>query len=527
MKEKLAELVYSSASKLISPSLIKKIDISIPQERYGDFSTNAPILLAPLAGKEIFEVASFIANELKNNPIFEKVEAMRNGFVNFTLSMNYLQQLISEITKLDYDYGKSSWGNNQKVLIEFVSANPTGPLHVGHGRWAVIGDDIASLLKAVGYKVQKEFYVNDIGNQIDKLEASVKARIAGTDIPEGGYGGLYINDVAETLKDTKENFRPKLLKIMLDQQKAVLNKLGIEFDSFFSEETLHKSGKVKDAVFKLEMQGKTIKEEGALWFKSQEYGDDKNRVLVRENGETTYFAADIAYHAQKFEKGFDNLIDIWGADHHGYVARLKAAIKAIGLDSDKLEIIIGQLVSLFRGSEPVRMSKRTGEMVTLEEVVDEVGRDATRFFMTMTSVHSHLDFDMELAKQNVSNNPVFYVQYAHARICNILAKSEIRIPNSEQGNYLKLLTHPAERNLMRKLLDLPDVITIAARKREPHTLIEYIKTVAAIFHNFYHQCRVISDDKELTSARLALVSATRIVFRNVLELLKVSAPERM
>ncbi len=527
MKTILYDLVAKSALKLVEPPDLPRIDISIPQEQYGDFSTNIALLLAPKTLKPVYEIASIIANDLSVHPMFEKVEAVRNGFVNFKLSLNYLQTNLHSIQKLDRNYGKSKWGKGQKVLIEFVSANPTGPLHVGHGRWAIIGDDIGSLLEAVGYKVDREFYVNDIGNQVEKLEQSVIARIEGKDIPENGYGGDYIREIAEKLKDDRKDLKKRVLKAMLDEQKEVLLKLGVKFDKFYSEETLHRSGKVKEAIKKLQFKGVTFEEDGALWFKSTEYGDDKNRVLVRENGETTYFAADIAYHIEKFKRGYDLLIDVWGADHHGYVARLKSAFVSLGLPAEKFEVIIGQLVALFRGKEPVRMSKRTGDMVSLSEVLEEVGRDATRFFMTMTSANSHLNFDLDLAKQQASDNPVYYVQYAHARICNILAKSELQNPRSKRGVDLGLLVNPAERKLMRKLLDLEDEINFAAKKREPHVLVTYAKELSAIFHNFYHQCRVISEDKSLSLARLTLVDATRITLRNVLELLKVSAPERM
>ncbi|MBI5701329.1 arginine--tRNA ligase [Candidatus Saganbacteria bacterium] len=532
MREKLAKLVKDSASKLVSPSLLPEVDISIPQERYGDFATNIVLKLAPIVNKPIFEIASFIAADLSTNNTFEKVEAARNGFINFKLNIKFLQDILFEIIDKDHQYGRSNFGQNQKVLVEFVSANPTGPLHVGHGRWAVIGDDIASLLEAIGYTVEREFYVNDVGNQIDKLELSVKARINGTEIPEGGYGGDYVNRILEdpaiaSASAGKQDIRRIILKIMLNEQKASLEKLGVKFDRFFSEETLHKNNKVKDAILKLKMHGVTFEEEGALWFKSQELGDDKNRVLIRANGETTYFAADIAYHADKYERGFDYMIDVWGADHHGYIPRLKAAIQSLGLQVSKFEVIIGQLVSLFRGKEPVRMSKRTGDMVTLNEVVDEVGRDATRFFMTMTSVNSHLNFDLELAKAQASDNPVYYVQYAHARISSIIKEFNDKKTFYECAPNLSKLTHGSERKLMRKLLDYPDEILAAAKRREPHILIEYSKNLAQNFHNFYHQCRVITEDRKLSYSRLTLVSATRIVLRNVLELLKVSAPERM
>lgn len=527
MKERLANLVAAASRKLVSPDLLPRIDISIPQERFGDFSTNLAILLAPVCGKPPFEIAAFIADRLKSSKLFEKVEPMRNGFVNFTLTSDYLQKNLSTILKQGRNYGRSGWGGGKKALVEFVSANPTGPLHVGHGRWAVIGDDIASLLEAAGYRVEREYYINDVGAQVDKLEQSVVARMEGRDVPEGGYGGAYIYDIAQVLRHDRKNLKPKILDILLKGQKATLHKLGVKFDRFFRESDLHRKGKVKDAVFRLEMRGATFKEDGALWFKSQELGDDKNRVLTRETGETTYFAADIAYHMDKFKRNYGHIINVWGADHHGYVHRLKAALKVLGLPVERFEVIIGQLVSLYRGKELVKMSKRTGEMITLDEVVDEVGRDATRFFMTATSVNSHLDFDLELAKQQAANNPVYYVQYAHARISSILREARERRVKRKWRPDLSLLVHPSERKLMRRLLDVTDEILIAAKRREPHTMVEYAKSLAAVFHNFYHQCRVISDDAELTSARLVLSDATRITLRNVLELLKVSAPERM
>lgn len=527
MKDKIYDLVLSSVLKLTDIQYLPKVDILTPQERYGDFSTNVALLLAPIVGKPVIEITGFIARDLENNSIFQKVEATKNGFVNFTINLSCLQKTVEEIIGKGSDYGKSFFGNGKRVLIEFVSANPTGPLHVGHGRWAVIGDDIANLFEAVGYKVDREYYINDVGNQINKLEESVLARMNGEPIPSDGYGGEYILEIAEKLKAQSQQSKESVLAIILSDQKKTLENLGVRFDAFFSESTLHKENKVKDSVFRLQMLGHTFNEENALWFKSQAFGDDKNRVLVRENGETTYFAADIAYHVNKFERGYDQIINIWGADHHGYVPRLKSALLALGLDVSKFEVIIGQLVSLFYGAEPVRMSKRTGEMVTLNEVINEVGVDAARFFMAMTSVNSHLSFDLELAKQSAPNNPVYYVQYAHARICSIFNEYINRKGEINNNPNLSLLIHPSERKLMRLLVDLPDEILIAAKKMSPHFLIEYVKNVAVSFHNFYHKCRVISDDEELSSARLKLLEATRITIKNVLKLLKVSAPERM
>jgi arginyl-tRNA synthetase len=530
MKQELEKIVKSAVSELFSTTV--RGVIGIPNQRYGDFSTNAAILLSSQIAEPLPEIAIKIADYIKSHDDknwFKSVEATKTGFINFILSDSFLQSRILRIKKEGSNYGRAKTHNGKTILIEFVSANPTGPLHIGHGRWAVIGDDIASLLEAVGYKVEREFYVNDCGNQVDMLEASVVARAKGVEIPEGGYGGAYIVDLADKMKADigKPFFKNILLNTMLEDHKRVLGELGVKFDRFFSEKSLHDGGKVAETIEKMKKSGTTFVEDGALWFKSTDYGDDKNRVLVRENGESTYFAADIAYHLDKFSRGYGQIINVWGADHHGYVARLKTALKALGLPFEKLEVIIGQMVSLYRGSEPVRMSKRTGDMITLEEVIQEIGKDATRFFLTMVTAQSHLEFDLELAKKHAIENPVYYVQYAHARITSIFREWENTGSELVNNPDLTLLAHPAERVLLRKLLDFEDEIAAAAAKREPHLLVEYAKNLAAIFHNYYHKCRVISDDLNMTSARLALADASRIVIKNVLELLKVEAPERM
>ncbi|MBU1026181.1 MAG: arginine--tRNA ligase, partial [Candidatus Margulisbacteria bacterium] len=414
------------------------------------------------------------------------------------------------------------------VLLEYVSANPTGPLHVGHGRWAVIGDVIARMLKAVGAKVETEFYVNNVGKQVKLLFESVKAVQAGKPVPEGGYGGDYIKDVAQG----KFKNVDQLIDLFIKKQKQTLDSLDVKFDNWFYENKLHDNKLIPKAIDRLKKLNRTFEEKGALWFKSEEMGDDKNRVLIREDGQPTYFAADIAYHFEKYNRGFDKLINIWGTDHHGYVNRLKAAMTALDLPPEKLEIIIGQLVTLYRGNEPIRMSKRTGEMVTLREVIDEIGKDATRFFFAATDVNSHLDFDLELAKKKSHENPVFYVQYAHARICSILKKSQFPHPPSpsptgrggEEGVRADLssLTEPSERDLIFKLMTWPDVVAEAARLRHPHRITEYGKELGAVFHSFYEKCRVLGNP-----ARLVLVDASRITLRNVLQLLGISAPESM
>ncbi|KAF0134186.1 MAG: arginyl-tRNA synthetase [Candidatus Saganbacteria bacterium] len=526
MKQLISSIVEKSISNIYS--LQEKVEINIPNKRFGDYSTNIILQISSKINEPIAEIAAKAVNSiLKESKLFKNVECTKNGFINFTINDEYLSAQIKEIRKQGKLYGTSSIGKGKTVLLEFVSANPTGPLHIGHGRWAAIGDNIASLLSAVGYKVEREYYINDVGNQVEKLELSVRARANNKEIPEGGYGGAYVIDLAEKLKAdlNKPNFRILLINAILDDQKRVLREFGLSFDNYYSEETLHKSGKVKETLNLLDKSGNTFNEGGALWFKSMDLGDDKNRVLVKETGETTYFAADIAYHLDKFKRGYSHIINIWGADHHGYVPRLKAALKALGLETNKLEIIIGQMVALFRGKEPVKMSKRTGEMITLEEVIQEIGKDSARFFLAMTSAQSHLEFDLELAKKHAASNPVYYVQYAHARLCSIFREGHGIVLNEKAD--LGLLTHPAERDLILKLISIKDEIISAALKREPHIMIEYAKNLSALFHNYYHKCRILSDDLELTSARLMLADAARIVLKNVLELLKVEAPERM
>jgi arginyl-tRNA synthetase len=508
--------VKSILEKALEQAGVKeKIDFSVDipsQRKFGDYASNVAILSGRKLKKNPLTLAQEIADNAKD-AAFEKIEVAKPGFINFRLSDKYLQSLLKEIHKLDHEYGKQVTGNGKRILLEFVSANPTGPLHIGHGRWAVIGDVIGKLLEAAGYKVEQEFYVNNIGNQVEKLVESVMALRQGKEIPEGGYGGAYV-------KEVKGETPEEIVDYLMQQQKRTLAALSVNFDSWYYESDLHQKDKVKMAVQKLHDVRVTFEEGGAIWFKSQELGDDKNRVLIREDGNPTYFAADIAYHLDKFNRGYDHLIDIWGTDHHGYVKRLKGALKTLGQPVDKFEIIIGQLVTLYRGKEPVRMSKRTGEMITLQEVIDEIGADATRFFFAATDVNSHLDFDLELAKKKSQDNPVYYVQYAHARICSILKKSEVE--GRGAGDDLSSLTHPAERELMLKLLSWSDVVGDAARMRHPHKITSYGRELATTFHAFYEKCRVLGNP-----ARLFLVDASRIALRNVLELLGISAPESM
>jgi len=505
------------------------IEVEFPKnEQYGDYSTNIAIIISKMNNTPLVYTSGEIASKLSaidQGKMFSAIEATPQGFINFRINDDVLQRNLINIIRKNEKYGSSNAGNNKKVLLEFVSANPTGPLHIGHGRWAAIGDCLANIMKASGYKVDKEYYINDVGEQINKLEESVKARMDGRDIPEGGYAGKYIFELADILKG-KKNIKDEALRFLLDQQKETLKDLGVNYDKWFYESQLHKKDLVKKCIKHLEEKGLTFNEGSALWFKSSEFGDDKNRVLVKEDGQTTYFAADIAYHVNKYKRGYDRIINVWGTDHHGYVARLKAAITALGYPVEKLEIIIGQLVALYRGKELVRMSKRTGEMITLQEVIDEIGPSAARYFLVRNSPGTHLDFDLELAKTKSLENPVYYVSYAHARICSILSEAKKVHLDPGFANLFLLNTSP-ERKLMLKLLRFDDEVAGAARFMQPHRLTSYAESLAQIFHNYYHQSRVISDNKQLSKARLALAKSTSIVLRNVLKLLGIAAPDHM
>ena len=455
--------------------------------------------------------------------------------------------MLSNILAQGEGYGRTNAGSGKRVQVEFVSANPTGPLHVGHGRGAALGSALANLLVAAGYDVQKEFYINDAGNQIDNLAASVNARyleLLGQTVlfPEDGYHGKDIIDTAQRMIDRDgdkylslpETERLELFKEVALQEKLTalredLASFNVTFDNWFSERTLHAAGAIDKACQVLKQRGYTYEKDGALWLKTMEFGDDKDRVVIRDNGVPTYFAADIAYHMDKFQRGFDTVINIWGADHHGYICRVKASIAAMGYDSEALEVMILQMVNLYQGGELVKMSKRTGQLVTLTELIEEVGRDAARFFFIMRSNDSQLDFDMDLAKSRSNENPVYYIQYAHARICSIFkqaAEAGIGLRDIKQISLQELAGEP-EINLIKKLGELPEEISAAARERAPHRIARYAHELAGLFHAFYNQCRIIGVEPELQQARLALVLAVQNAIRQTLAILGVEAPEKM
>lgn len=519
---------------------VPEVSIEVPREKgHGDYATNLAMVLAGKAGMNPRKIAEIIVENFESD-IVEEISIAGPGFINFKLKNAWLWNNLKIITKRAEDYGKIDAGKGKRVQVEFVSVNPTGPLHVGHSRGAVVGDVTASIMEAAGYDVEKEYYINDAGNQMDILGKSTLLRyreILGEDIemPEDVYAGDYIKEIAQDLYDEHgeelmEKDEEQQLEIcreyayqeMLADIEEDLEEFGIEFDNWFSERTLHPD-KIEQAIDLLRDKGYIFEKEDALWFKSTDFGDDKDRVIIKSDGSPTYLAADMAYHLDKLERGFDKLINVWGADHHGYIPRMKAVIEAFGYDKDILEVIVVQMVTLLRNGKKVPMSKRAGSFVTMKEVNQEVGTDAARYYYVMRSTDSHLDFDLELAKEESSNNPVYYVQYAHARIHSILDNAELKA----DAENLDLLTHEAELELMKMLAKLPEEIKMIAESRQPHHLTTYAYDLATAFHSFYNNCRVNTDSKELAQARLYLVNAARQVLKNVLTLLGISAPEQM
>jgi len=523
--------------------------IEVPREKeHGDFATNLAMLLprqAKMAPRQIAQI--LVSNMDIQNTWIDTVEVAGPGFINFFLNDRWLLEVLPIIEDAGEDYGRVDIGRGQKIQVEFVSANPTGPLHMGNARGAALGDSLANLLERAGYDVTREFYINDAGNQIVNFGLSLEARylqLLGREaqVPENGYHGEDITEHMRNLIDEegdrhlqwdeeerRKYFIEYALKRNLEKIKQDLKDFGVEFDVWYSEQSLYDSGKVDSVIQYLREKGYAYEKDGAIWFKTSEFGADKDDVLVRKNGIPTYFASDIAYHRDKFERGFDRVINIWGADHHGHIPRMKGAVEALGYDPDRLHIIIMQLVRLLRNGKVVRMSKRTGKAITLRDLMDEVGVDAARFFFNMRGADTHLDFDLDLAVKKSNENPVFYVQYAHARICSILAQAEERgipLPSADRAN-LKLLGDPSEMEVLRKLADFPEEIASAAQAFEPYRLTRYVHELASLFHTFYNSCRVISDDLELTEARLVLVKSVRQVIRNALEILGITAPERM
>lgn len=554
IKTSLALALQTAVSQAVAKGQINPVEapevvIEVPREKgHGDFATNLAMQLtrsAKMAPRKIAE--AIIDNlDLASTPV-ERVEIAGPGFINFYLQTSWVYGVIPMVLQEDRGYGRVEIGEGQRIQVEFVSANPTGLLHMGNARGAALGDSLASILDFAGYQVSREYYINDAGNQIENFGKSLEVRFLqqlGQDIPmiEQGYHGEDIVDTVKgyiakngtVLAEADEDTRRKTLAAYALQEKLThirntLLDFGVVYDRWFSEQSLHDSGAIADTLKELRQRGYIYEQENALWFKATEFGDEKDEVVVRSNGIPTYFAADIAYHKNKFERGFDRVIDIWGADHHGHVNRMKGSMEALGYNRDNLQIILMQLVRLFRGGEIVRMSKRTGQFVTLEELVEEVGRDAARYFFVMRSPDSHLEFDLDLAKSQTNDNPVFYIQYAHARICSILRQlqEQGRKPPEISEVNPALLKEEAELELLRKLADFPTEIAAAAELMAPHRIARYLHDLAGLFHSFYNSHRVITEDAALSDARLLLVQGVRIVLRNALGLLGLTAPEKM
>ena len=586
MKQLLQDLIGEALKTLQAQGQLPPVvDISVQIERardkrFGDFASNIALLLAKPAHAKPRDIAEKIIAALPSSEHVDKVEIAGPGFINFSMSAAAWRAVVPTILTTAERYGRSSLGNGKRVQVEFVSANPTGPLHVGHGRGAAYGATVADLLEAVGFAVHREYYVNDAGRQMDILAASVWLRyleLAGETVtfPANGYQGDYVWDIGANLHrehgdafrfpwpDIAANLPPDApqggdkethidaliarakellgaeryravfdagLNTILDDIRRDLEQFGVRYDEWFSERSLADSAKVGKAIERLKASGHTYERDGALWFRTSDYGDEKDRVIVRENGQMTYFASDIAYHMDKMERGFERVIDVWGADHHGYVPRVKAALQALGDDPSKLDVLLVQFAVLYRGGEKVQMSTRSGEFVTLRELREEVGNDAARFFYVMRKCEQHMDFDLDLAKSESSDNPVYYIQYAHARVCSVmkqLTEKGLHFDQEAALQHLARLSEQHEQDLLVSLSRYPEVVEAAAINHEPHQLVHYLRELANEFHTYYNAHQFLVDDAALRDARVALILAARQVLANGLGLLGVSAPESM
>jgi len=552
IKEELARMVIEALEKArdsgqLNYELIPEFVIEVPKDSgHGDFACNVAMLLARQAHMAPRRIAEIITSYIiMNEKFLEKVEIAGAGFINFFLNDSWLYEIPEMVIRMADHFGENP-RVNKKVQVEFVSANPTGNLHMGNARGGALGDTLANVLARAGYEVEREFYINDCGNQIEIFGQSLEARylqLMGQDVefPENGYAGQDVVDtVKNIIREYKDQYltvssaerRQQMIEYALQEKvsyiKKTLNDFGINYDVWFSEKTLHDQGKVNAVIDFLRERDYIYEQEDALWFRTTLFGDEKDEVLLRANGLPTYFAADIAYHKDKFDRGFDWVINVWGADHHGHVARMKGAMQAFGYDPDHLDIMLMQLVRLYRGGQIVRMSKRTGTTVSLDELLEDVGRDAARFFFVMRSPDSQIDFDLELAKQQSQENPVYYVQYAHARIMSIFRQAQAAgasMPDLQNVDYSRW--DAEELQMIRKIADFPEEIAIAARTLAPHRMARYVLDLAGMFHSFYNHHRVLNEDKALQDARLVLMECIRITLKNVLDILGVSAPEQM
>ena len=552
IKQILATAIKAAAQKAIDEGTVKggelpEVLLEVPpQKEFGDFATNFAMQSARALKCNPRMIAQAVVDNL-DCAYVEKMEIAGPGFINFYLKQDWMYDMLAGIIAEGENYGNLVSDCKEKIQLEYVSANPTGPLHVGHGRGAAGGSALANLMKAAGMNVSREYYINDAGNQINNLAASVNARYLEklgqtVEFPENGYHGYDIIETAERIvriygdkflnmseEERLQEFRTIALKEKLAALKEDLEAFNVTYDEWFSEQTLHDAKAIHSACDLLTERGYLYEQDGALWLKATEYGDDKDRVVIRDNGVPTYFAADIAYHQDKYARGFDRVINLWGADHHGYIARMKAAVGALGYHPDQLEVLILQMVSLYRNGELVKMSKRTGQSVTLNELIEEVGTDAARFFFVMRSIDSQLDFDLTLATEKSNENPVYYIQYAHARICSIMRQLEeagiVVMPAAEAK--LNTMTEASELELIKKLGEYPEMLAGAAKERAVHRVAHYVHDLAGLFHSFYNQCRILGVDSDLQQARIALVKTVGHVIRHALGILGVSAPERM
>lgn len=542
MKKYLINLFEQTSKKL---TYLKEVDfiLSIPsQKTHGDYSTNVAMLLSKKLKRNPKEIAEeLISNFDYDKSIIEKIEIAGPGFINFFFAKNYLPSIIKLILNENDNYGKSKKYFGRKALVEFISANPTGPLTVGHGRNAVVGDTVANLLEWIGYKVEREYYFNNAGRQMRVLGDSVRLRyleLLGekVDFPEDYYQGEYIKEIAQKLLDENGDkiknepaegiFKQRAEKEIFDDIIKTMQSIKIKMDNFFNEHSLYEDGKIKALLNKLEELNLSYKKDNAVWLKLTALGNDQDKVIVKSSGEPTYRLPDIAYHINKFERNYDLMVDLFGSDHNATYPDVLAGLRALGFDTNKVKVLIHQFVTIMQKGEVVKMSTRKANYITLDELINEVGADVVRYFFNMRSMTSHLNFDLELAKKQSDENPVFYLQYAHARISSILRMTKDENLNSSLKN-LNLLTTDVEQDLLKKLFEFPDVVLISAENYEPHKIANYLEELAASFHKFYTECRIIGSEKNLAEARISLVIATQIVLRNGLSILGVSAPDKM
>ncbi|ALN77914.1 arginine--tRNA ligase [Staphylococcus agnetis] len=546
VKQTLVDEIKKSIQQAGITDDVPAIKIEIPKdEKNGDYSTNIAMVLTKIAKRNPREIATLIVENLDATKAHVKsIDIAGPGFINFYLDSSYLYEVIDQAMEKDERFGYADVPKNEKILVEYVSANPTGDLHIGHARNAAVGDTLCNILKAAGYDVTREYYINDAGNQITNLAKSIEARFLqslgeSVDMPKDGYHGKDIKKIGEDLAATQpelksldsdtriKQFRQLGVEYEMKKLKKDLADFNIHFDNWFSETTLYEKGDIKAVLEKITDLGYIYEKDGATWLRTTDFNDDKDRVLIKQDGSYTYFLPDIAYHFDKIQRGNDKLINLFGADHHGYINRLKAAVETFGVDQERLEIQIMQMVRLMQNGEEVKMSKRTGNAITLRDIMDEVGIDAARYFLSMRSPDTHFDFDMELAKQQSQDNPVYYAQYAHARICSILRQADEKGYHVEQGLDYTTITNDKAIELLKKIAEFEPMIEGAAEARATQRVTNYIQDLSAHFHRFYNAEKVLTDNENKTKAHLALITATRITLRNALTLVGVTAPERM